>query len=527
MRMLLASLLLLALPAQAQQHRLIPADDPDVNAWIAQLQARGHLLELSPITRPYTEGAVRRAMEAVEGPLGEPERYWMRMLRQRLGEGTVEGKDVVGGTFEGGARLTTTQRADLLRPLSHDEVEGRRDAVLPVGDALFQTRGALDFFFERGPVFAQVGAEHDLAYEDDPDGLDVQRRSFIRSEDSYLHVAPFDGLSLLLGRTTRHWGAHGGPGLLVSDNPRSYDQIGFTLGGRFLTLTSLVGELDAIGSDGVFDGLVGDASTSRPGPDVGASQRFVAAHRLEYRPTPRLAISLEEAIVYSDPAAGSSLTFLNPLHPFILESDNKPKNEQHNLLLAGTLRWQPGLWTLQAQGMIDDFDLYRGLEPVAAALDLRVGRAAVTPIVDLRSGLTVVTRRAYNTSQTPGKYLYALRGLATNFSDYVHLETHADLHLMGGALRVTPNVHALWQGDGDPRDPWPLNPDRGGPGVLLDSLARRTLRGAVAVRYQPVAWAFAAADVGLNRSLTGTAFEGVVSFGVRLEERYWADLGLR
>ncbi len=535
LRYLLIALLwaALALPSWAQQHRLIPADDRDVNDWIAQLQSRGHLLALSPITRPYTEGAVRSALaELPTSGLSVPEQFWARMLRQRLGEGVVEGKDVIGGTFEGGARLTTTQRADLMRPLSHRDVRSgdeliyarTADAVLPVGDLLFQTRGALDFFIERGPVFAQLGAEHDLAYEDDPDGLDVQRRSFIRSEDSYLTFNS-DWATVLLGRTTRHWGDYYGAGLLVSDNPRSYDQLGFTLGGRYLTITSLVGELDALGGDGVFDGRTGDGETFNM-PDAEKVRRFVSAHRLEYRPSARLAISVEESIIFSDPGAGFSLRYLNPLHPYLLESDNTPKNDENNLLLAGTLRWQPGLWTLQGQAMLDDFDLYSGIEPVAASLDLRVARAALTSILDVRTGLTVVTRRAYSTSQPPGKYLFAQRGLATNFSDYVHAEAHADVHLMGGALRLTPGLLLLWQGDGDPREPWPVNPDQGGPDVLLET-SIRTIRGAVAARYQPVAWAFAEADLGLNRSLGDTRFEGVVSFGVRLEERYWANLGLR
>jgi hypothetical protein len=518
--LLLLAALTLAAPTLAQQHRLIPAGD-DTNQWVDRLQARGHLLELSPITRPHTEGDVREALRQMDrSALTAPERHWVRLLEQRLGEGTVDGKDVVGGTFEGGARLTTSQRADLLRPLSHTEIDDRDDPVLPVGDLLFQTRGALDFFVERGAVFAQIGAFHDLAYEDDPDGLDVQRRSFIRSDDSYLTVAG-EGATFFLGRTTRHWGDVNGPGLLVSDNPRSFDQIGVTLGGRFLTVTSFLGELDAVGGDGIFDGKAGDGNFRRP--DSTKVRRFVASHRLEYRPSPRFSISLEEAILFSDPGAGFSLKYLNPLHPYILTSDNIPKNDENNLLVAGTMRWQPGLWTFQGQAMLDDFDLYNGLEPVAAALDLRVGRAAVLPILDLRGALTVVTRRAYSTTQPPGKYLFAQRGLATNFADYVHLEAHADAYLMDGALRLTPALHALWQGDGDPREPWPLNPDRGGPSVLLDD-GVRTVRGAVVARYQPVSWAFAEADLGLNRSLGDAEFEGVVSFGVRLEERYFADL---
>ncbi len=531
MRLLLIALLwaALALPASAQQHRLIPADDRDVNDWIAQLQSRGHLLDLSPITRPYTEGAVRDALDLVPtSGLSVPEQYWVRMLRQRLGEGVVEGKDVIGGTFEGGGRLTTTQRADLMRPVSHQDVrngdaliyERNANPVFPVGDLLFQTRGALDFFVERGPVFVQLGAEHDLAYEDDIDGLDVQRRSFIRSEDSYLTLNS-DWATVFLGRSTRHWGDHYGAGLLISDNPRSYDQLGFTLGGKYLTITSLVGELDALDSDNVFDGRSGDT-----GLDFEGSKRFLMAHRLEYRPSSRFAISVEEAILFSGPGAGFSLKYLNPLQPLILESDNTPKNDENNLLLAGTMRWQPGFWTFQGQAMLDDFDLYNGLEPVAASLDLRAARAAVTPILDVRTGLTVVTRRAYSTTQPPGKYIYALRGLATNFSDYVHAEAHADVHLMGGALRLTPGLQALWQGDGDPREPWPINPDRGGPDVLLDTSVR-TIRGAVVARYQPVSWAFAEADLGLNRSLGDTEFEGVFSFGVRLEERYWSNLSAR
>lgn len=495
-----------AAPASSQPARTVPVGD-EVYATIERLQRRGRLLQLHPTALPYTEAEVAAALAALDGePLDAREAEWVRLVRRRLpvavpGPGALAVRADVGVL----PQASTSARLDGLRPV-------RAERSFPVGDGAFYTRADAHVALGAGPLVAQLGVLHSLYANDDPDGLDVVNRAMMRNEENYL--AYRGGLAdVALGRVGTHWGTAGRDALVLSDNPRPFDALHLRLGGQRLAVRSVLGQLDSARPDGTFSDVIGqrpgDLPSDRPRID-----RFFAAHRFDWRPSPRLALTVVESAVYSGANADPSLAYLVPTGVFAFLVDNTPKNVENNGAVGAMLWAQWRAWTVQGQVFVDDVDPVNLDEPISAALTGSLVRADALPGLDLEAGLTAVTARAYNSPQREGIYTYALRGLGTEFSDYVHARLRADWFAAPG-LRVSPGVQALWQGARSPESPYPTNDEAG---TILTGSVTRTLRLAVDGRYQTDPRWWARVDLGVN--LSGDPFaegvHGTVTLGARL-----------
>lgn len=510
---LLAALLLLALalpalPVAAQDARILGVDDWTY-VYLQRLQRRGLLLELNPTALPYRRGDVADALRKLDDDNLTPvEARWVQLLRDEFAPSLADaGEDaVVGLEVGGGVRAADSRRLDPLRPVG-DDLEAQPYA-----------RGR--FYLEGRGFVGELGLRMDRYYNNDVDGIDLARRLNMRNVDTYVGYR-HRWASLYAGRFNHHWSLHGEAAGLISMNPPPYDVISLRLGGERLALRSLVGELDSANPDGTFTGR----GATKPG---GGIRRYVSAHRIDWRPTPHLTLSFMESILFSGPNAGLTLKQLNPLLTYLFEIDNQPKNDENNGFIAGLLWAQLGRVTLYSQFMLDDLDRLKLFDEDAEPTSLtwisavQVGR--LTPTVDVGASLDVVASRTYNTNQPEGKYLFLRRGLATQFSDYVHATAYADVYLdeLVPGLMVTPRVHVLAQGEQDIRAPFP---GRDGPGFILSGDEATTWRGAVQVRLQPTTWWWVRADLGVNRTTqpgfdpaaeTETRFSGLVEAGVRL-----------
>ena len=505
----LALALLTPLVGRAQDHRLLPTADP-AYWWVERLQRRGHLLELNPTVAPYTEGEVRAALERVRR-LSPVERRWARALRQRLREvRTGRGRAAFTVEVAGGAVASTNDRLDVLR-----YIEGERPVVGTddVGAFPYATLGAA---LEAGPLVGQLGARFDTYYEDDPDGLDVANKSvFLRNEEGYVGAVSRVG-EVRLGRIGRRWGGAAEDGLFVSPNPRPYDALAVRVGGGQAAVRSFLAELDAADAEGRFTGRTGDRSRE---PSL---RRYLAAHRLDWRPSRRVVVSGIETMVISGDGASIPLAALLPTAVYSFLNDGPPKNNEHNGLLGGLLWFQLGRTTVSGQVLFDDFDLFFGVEPASAAISGSVVQAGVADWADAGFALTAATARTYNTGLPEQGYVYALRGIGLPFSDFIHARAFADLYLDGlvPGLAVRPEAHALWQGEADFREPFP---DNSVPLILVGD-AERVLRAGAEVRVQPSPWWFARADLGVNwtrndgfrRGAEAVRFVGIVEAGARV-----------
>ena len=197
-----------------------------------------------------------------------------------------------------------------------------------------------------------------------------------------------------------------------------------------------------------------------------------------------------------------------------------PKNDENNGLIGGELWAYLRPLTLTGQVLLDDLDVTNATdEPGSLAFTGSLLWAGAAANVDAGFSLEAVTARAYNTHPPEGRYIYGLRGLATQFSDYVHATLFTDLYLDGLApgLTVTPRLHALWQGSRDIRQPYPSNEEVG---WILESPVERTLRAALQLRYQPDPRFWGRLEYGVNATRTGEDTQvrgvGLLTVGARL-----------
>lgn len=491
----------------AQRHGLLP-DDDWTYTYIRRLQQRGHLLELHPTATPYTRDEVWRALERLDrrASLAPHERRWVQLLRTGLRPARARGP-LLAASIEAGTDVVNNDRRSVLR-LTDDGAP-----TLPVGAFRFFPAGVGTVLLEQGRLVAALRMHFDVYYRDDPDGLDAANRLITRNA-SYLG---YDGkvASAYLGRFDTHWGVPGSTALVLSDNPVPFDRLYFRLGRGRLALRSVLGELDSITADGRFTGAAGADSVS------GSERRWIAAHRFDWRPSKHVALTFMEANLFSGTSSGLSLRYLNPLflHAFLV--DEPPKNDENNGLLGGMLWLQFRRLTLQGQLLLDDFDiLAESSEPPSLALTGTLHYAARALPVDVGAELSVVSARVYNTHQAEGRYVYLLRGLGTQFNDYVHARAFADVFANAWlpGLTVTAQVDHLVQGSRDLRQPYP---DEEVPFILDDPTATTTRVGA-AFRFQRDPRFWVRFDAGLNfvdddvRGVRETRPTAMLSVGARL-----------
>lgn|SRR5690554_1206842 len=490
-----------------QSNRIIPVEDWTYE-YISRLQRRGHLLELHPTALPYTQGDVLSALERIERRrLSDVERSWVELLESELGiRKKSDRQGHLYGAIEVGTRFSSSDRLDVLRPLDANR------SHLQAGDIRVFPNAMANVVYEQGPVVGSLQLQHDVFYDTDPDGIDAVTRLYVRSENTYVGYTSRIA-SVFLGRFSNQWGPYDRPATVISANPRSYDQLNLRLGRGPLSLRSLLGELDNVGEDGTFTGRDFEGEYKR---------RFLAAHRIDWRPSRFFNLSFMEAALYSGRSSGPSLKYLNPLHAFAFEVDNNPKNDENNGLLAGSLwAYYRGL-TIEGQLLLDDFDiLSESGEKGSLALTGNLLYAGLSKHVDAGATFELVTARVYNTHQPEGRYIYLNRGLATQFSDYVAVEAFTDVYPELGinGIIVTPRITMLWQGERDIRQLYPRNDED--VGLILTGDVTRTLRLSASLRLQPTRWWWLRADVGHNfTSVAGdestTRLVGLVEFGARL-----------
>ena len=505
-RRLALALSLVAASGAAQPARTLPVGDPLYDV-VERLQRRGRLLELHPTALPYTEAEVTAALAALDtSALDERETGWVGLLRRRLPV-AVPGPAEVAVRADIGVlpRFSTSARLDPLRPADAPR-------SFPVGDGAFYTRADAHVAIGAGRVVAQLGVLHSLYANDDPDGLDVVKRAMMRNDEAYVaYRGPLAAVAL--GRIATQWGRAGRDALLLSDNPYTFDALHLRLGTPRLAVRSVLGQLDSALPDGTFTDVLGERPGDLPS-DRPRIDRFFAAHRFDWRPSRHVALTVMESAVYSGANADLSLGYLLPTSTFAFLVDNTPKNVENNGAVGAMLWAQWRAWTLHGEVFVDDADPVGGVEPASAALAGSLVRADVVPGLDLEAGLTAVTARAYDSPQPEGTYVYALRGLGTEFSDYVHARLRADWFVTPG-LTVSPGVEALWQGGRSVEDRYP-EPDE--VGTILTGDVTRTLRLALAADVQTDARWWARADLGVN--VSGDPFSegvhGLLTVGARL-----------
>jgi len=510
--------------AQAQQDsRVLSLYDRQSYEYIQQLQDRGHLLELHPTDMPYRYDELHEVLEGVtEYEFSGVQAQWIRHLRDRIGLNASEKPvlDLRGGSY---LQVNNSERDHMYRP---------SDDIAYVWPMIELAPGIR---YQGWVVQAHARFEY---YEDrNIDGLDAVNRFWVRNEETYVGYSN-EFLEVYGGRVLNHWGVYGQSSGLVSDHSVTYDQVKINVGTRHLQLSSVMGYLDNLKSDDVFNG---DTRW-----DPLSVKRYLFAKRLDWRPREHLMFSYHESLIFSGWDAVPQPKYMLPGYIGFFQADNAPQNDFINYL-TGIAFWgqfgggrvhgngfaksgakssvksqssSQNILTLHTEVIIDDIIFFRERRGIDERSNFNVFFNAAYALsqrpLTLQLNAEMVSSQSYNTDQAQGRYLYLGRGIATQFNDYVFGEFRTQLFLDGKlqGLRVSPYLGGLLQGEqvidkefiGSPliqkdKDPEDLEPV---PDFVLSGVVQETFRAGVEwVYYSPAergwkkGW-WLRGDVGLN-----------------------------
>ncbi len=167
-------------------------------------------------------------------------------------------------------------------------------------------------------------------YKDDPLFFgDTGEWIFGKINDAYLNVN-LSSFDLFIGRMDRNWGSLSSPGLILSNNPYSYDhaQVSYTSKHfKFSMIVTRLEDLLAVDSQGAFpDSLM-------------LSRKYMTAHRFEFSISPKLQFAATEIAIYGGPDRDFEFSFLNPMNYFYLIQRNN--NQQISGLWALDVFYKP------------------------------------------------------------------------------------------------------------------------------------------------------------------------------------------
>jgi hypothetical protein len=319
-------------------------EDIPVDSWIYdavfELSSRGHFPQSLLHTRPLTRAEVADALST-----GEPEDagagiWWERLRRefQRELSATDSAHYASGDRLHLGAGPTAR--------LSY------REKFPEKGRAGFDVVGAVQGGHKVG-VRWRVRFDTDGRRDSQFHG-EHWKEHFTAAVDQAVAVARVGRLHAAFGREYWRWGRSPHDAMLVSDHSPAFDGLRLTWRARRWSFAFHATALDPmlVFSTGYPDGQ---------GP-AGLANRYLVAHRLDWRPRHNLELAVSEVMVFGGINRPWELNYLNPFLPYYWEQLNNDVND--NPLWNLEVSWRPrGGLEVYGEWMIDDFQIDFHSEP--------------------------------------------------------------------------------------------------------------------------------------------------------------------
>ncbi|HEY3279285.1 MAG TPA: hypothetical protein VGJ83_02145 [Gemmatimonadales bacterium] len=417
--------------------------------YVEHLIARGRIADPSPLTRPWREADLLRALEAADSAaLSRAEWSVVRRLRTELTH-REQGPTVRLGVHAGVAAGSFA----------------RRDPLRAAGTGHGTVSGGVSVALRFGPLIAVTHPYVDTRLKWDPDYEGKKDRVIAgRNAEAYVSGQWRYG-ELFFGALDRNWGPPALEGLLLSPSPYSYDHLGVSLGTTGVRLEGVLTQLDDL-----------------PDTSGALNHRYFVAHRLVLRPPGHTTVALWEGSLLAGPGRQLEPWFANILTLGLLAQYDQ--QVQVNSLLGIDVSSRIGPTQVFGSVLIDDIQIDR-----SSATDREPPQYGATlGAQGAFSGLAwtaVYTRVANLTYRTDNPAEAVMRrgvGLARNFSDYDQLTLRASLLTAHRAL-LTPEVTLLRQGEGDFRLPYPPVAAYDSTPGFLSGVVERTVRLGLAARW--------------------------------------------
>lgn len=484
----------------AQASAYVPLDDI-AYTYIDALMARGMFRELPTLERPYTERAIRVAIDSARArEPGPVVGQYLDALYKSVEKYAVRPGDsdtLAAQTFR--ARGTGDIYATA-------QTSGRRELMLSDRRKDVRPGGAIRLVMAGGPVVGFVRTLIDTRLNVDPEFAGRKDRKLAgRTEDGYVGGQWKYG-ELTFGRVGRNWGPATLDGLMLGNYAYTYDHLYGVIGTDKVHFSSVIARLD----------------DSVP-PTTPPIERYFSIHRLAFR-LGNWEIAGTESYVYGGVGRGFEPTLINPFNIYALSWRNE--RQEGNLGLGGDVAVRTERFgNLAAQLFIDDFQIDRGCtpackQPASYALTLAADGLPLSGDQRWFASYTRVSNLAYRNKNPYENYEIFGVGLARGFSDYDEAKAGIDLAI----VPMTPvrlYVAHRRQGEGSYNIPFPAPADWATtPGMfsgVVMGVTRVAVRGASKWRDFEVG-----GDVGINHNTndqhivgaTHTGFEGRVKIAI-------------
>jgi hypothetical protein len=484
----------------AQASAYVPLDDI-AYTYIDALMARGSFKDLSTLERPFTERALRVAIDSARarepGPLVSSYLDALYSAVEKYAVRPGNSDTVAAQTFRArgtGDAYTTVQTS------------GRRELMLSDRRKSVRPGGAIRVVMAGGPVVGFVRTLIDSRLNVDPEFAGRKDRKLAgRTEDGYLSGQWKYG-ELTFGRVGRNWGPPTLGGLMLGNYAYTYDHLYGLIGTEKVHFSTVIARLDNL--------------VPATGPEI---QRYFSIHRLALH-LGNWDFAGTESYVYSGVSRGFEPTLANPFNIYALSWRNE--RQDGNLGLGGEIAVRTERFgTLAGQLFIDDFQIDRSCNPFCkqpSSYALTFAAEGLPLSGDQRwfASYTRVSNLAYRNKTASDNYEVFGVGLARGFSDYDEIKAGLDLALVPRTPLRFYVAHRR-QGEGSYNTPFPLPADYATTPGMFSGVVMGVTRAAVtgATRWRDFE---VGGDVGVNHNtndahVTGvsrTAFEGRLKIAV-------------
>ena len=493
---------LIAIPAalRAQASAYVPLDDV-AYTYVDALMARGNLRELAVLERPYTERALRVAIDSARTKDPSPVigSYLDELYR------AVEKYAVRPGNSDSAATETFRARGtgDVYTTA---QTSGRRELMLSDRQKSVRPGGTIRMVAAGGPVAGSIRVLVDSRLNVDPEFAGRKDRKINgRTEDGY-GSGQWKFAELTLGRVGRNWGPPTLGGLMLSNYAYTYDQLYGRIGTDRVHLSTVIARLDD--------------SIPPAGPHI---ERYFSIHRFAIQ-VKNWELAGTESYIYSGVGRGFEPSLVNPFNIYSLSWRNERQDGNLGLGAEASVRTER-LGTLAGQLFIDDLQIDRSCNPNCkqpSSYAINFSAEGLPLIGDQRwfASYTRVSNLAYRNKTPTETYEIFGVGLARGFSDYDEIKAGLDLALVPRTPLRLYAIHRR-QGEGSYNIPFPLPADYATtPGMfsgVIMGVTRLGLSGASKWRDLELS-----GDVGVNHNTndghvtgaTHTGFEGRVKLAI-------------
>lgn len=496
-----ASALLAAVPvtAGAQASPYVPLDDI-AYTYVDALVARGFFRELPTLERPYTEGALRKAIDSAR--VGSPnarissylDALYDAIEKYAVRPYTVDSSPELPFRVRGSGDFYVTA-----------QTSGRRELMLADDRSSFRPAGTIRVVTAGGPIAGSIRPLIDTRLNADPEFAGRKDRKVAgRTEDGYVS-GQWKYAELFFGRAARNWGPPTLYGLQLGNYAYTYDHLFVRIGSDKAHISSVIARLDD------FQDATGQTV-----------QRFFSIHRLAVQ-LGNWDLAGSESYLYTGVGRGFEPSLANPFNIYSLSWRNE--KEEGNLGLGAELAYRSRrLGTLAAHLFIDDLQIDRCnplcREPSSYGATLSAEGLPLRGDQRWFASYTRVSNLAYHTPTVAERYAVFDVGLGRGFSDYDELKVGADLALLHRAPLRVYAAHRR-QGEGDYRAAYPLPADYATtPGIfsgVVMGVTRVAVSGATRWKFSELS-----GDIGVNHvtndahvaGVSRTGFEGRVKLAI-------------